>query len=173
MNALNISAFQSPSTKHELAAQFAAKKAELDTLQAELDIMKASLIDESEQPWLAANEAKPTSSVDLGKAKITYTQRKKLVAIIPDGADDLFDATFDLAIDGSSLPIGDRQDVLDALSTLGIPQEAIKLSAGFRAKKEALTMALGSGDASLVAFVRENGGFTPSVRVNKPKKGGK
>jgi hypothetical protein len=157
-----------PTEGREIAAAYAAKDAQLKSLQGELTLLKEQLADATHEAWLTQNSVKLTPSiffegVNGNDIQVGRRRSTKLFPAIPDGADACFDESFKITIDGSKLSPDQRQAAIDAIAKSGITKSAIKADSGFKLKADALPIAIQSGDDVLQSFVE--GCFSNTVTV--------
>jgi hypothetical protein len=153
-----------PTEGREIAAAYAAKDAQLKSLQGELTLLKEQLADATHEAWLTQNSVKLTPSIFFEGVNGNDIRRStKLFPAIPDGADACFDESFKITIDGSKLSPDQRQAAIDAIAKSGITKSAIKADSGFKLKADALPIAIQSGDDVLQSFVE--GCFSNTVTV--------
>jgi len=154
---LTTSTDLSPKSGQEVAAAYVAAFSKLKTAQAELEILKQTLVDSTHDTWVKASRNESTASIRYeevdGKDLLVGRRRKTTIfKAVPSEIERSFEQTFKVTIDGSKVSPAKRQQAIDALSAAGIPAKAIKAEAGFKAKDGVLTDALATNDTEAIEF---------------------
>lgn len=147
------------------ARQWIATKARITALEAELSLLRSSLIACLLPEWERISELKPTPSVSAEGVRLTMALRAKILPAIPDQALPCFQPTYEIRVDGNMIHRRQRDTLLGQIRDL-VSEEALTVTQGYKPRPNAYNLATEIGPAT-AKFVLEEAGYTPTLCIEK------